>query len=440
MPEAIQKLVSHAELAVKRCALLTLGFSTPGLVESLNDYFSGIVDRFGKILLQVRSETTVVSHANTAQSGTSTPNGSLYERQSSSVFGEDDYEIQRDELGRQEWSHFQMGLRVLSSTLALAGKVETEFEGLAIGLLRKVDGILQGTSNAKESEGDDAVCASSLLALRLSSLNSRELQGFIQKLVHGKTATDKDEPLFTPASLAISQLAIKAQRYLYDTLFLPIEKRLSVIPLMEVWTATGPQNPSPFDLELPQFSLSPGEYMTRIGEHLLSLPQQLDLYADDASLAYSTGSLPGMMDRGVSSELKEDGQTLHEEEDEEVDITYLWMTSVSIGTMSSFVSFASQIPTLSISGTSQLVADMRYLVNVLSAMEILPSKEFSMLMEGLSMDLETLQRLQERVRDMSLTTEIPDDLSGYASLVAEFPDLFSRIVSQRLGGGVNNTV
>ncbi len=200
---------------------------------------------------------------------------------------------------------------------------------------------------------------------------------------------------------------------------------------MEVWTATGPQNPSPFDLELPQFSLSPGEYMTRIGEHLLSLPQQLDLYADDASLAYSLGSLPGMEGQSVPSSSgvqgmdKKETEGVDGETDDEIDITYLWMTAVCHETLSTFVSSALSIPALSLYGTRQLIADMNYLVNVLSAMEIQASREFLGLLACLSLEPESLGQ------EVDGQDAVGQEKDEAALLAMEYPEILFRVRAMR---------
>ena len=219
-------------------------------------------------------------------------------------------------------------------------------------------------------------CEASVLALVLSDLNSNEKKNAISHL-------KAQAHVFKPSVEQIQFFSIKVQKYLYDTMFISIDRKLKVLPFMEIWSndAHLKQNASPFDLQIPQFSLSPLEYVTRIGEHLLSLPQQLDLYMDDVSLAYSISTLP-FMSHSESIVSADPNDSMQDEEIQ--DITYMWITSVCRGTMDSYYRNAMLIPQLSSHGLSQLITDMQYLVNVFSAMDIQPMEQFKDLLDGLA--------------------------------------------------------
>ena len=90
---------------------------------------------------------------------------------------------------------------------------------------------------------------------------------------------------------------------------------------------------SPAGIEMPSFSLSPLSYITQIGEHLFSLPQQLDPFAAGEG----------------------DGET-----DEELDTAFVtqWLSHISSNTMSLYVQKICQIPTLSNHGVKQLITDI----------------------------------------------------------------------------------
>jgi len=56
------------------------------------------------------------------------------------------------------------------------------------------------------------------------------------------------------------------------------------MPTLPQWNASGaaqPANPLPGVTEMPAFSLAPSAYITTIGEHLLTLPQQLESYSEE---------------------------------------------------------------------------------------------------------------------------------------------------------------
>ena len=353
MPETVTQLLLYVEKAIDRCGTLTMGLNTCGLVEALNDFFCGIVDRFSKILLQIRSETDVndVIRKKNLENGEG-----IYSRNSSNEF--EDFEIKNDDMGQQEWANFQLGLRFLGVNLKLQETL-TDYQGYIVNLITHAEFKFGKIGNFDGNKWNSS--EASLLALQGSVLNSQNQWTRLNSL---KT----DDFVFKTSLKEIQSFSVKSQKYIYDTLFMPINRLLSSVSGMDIWQSTSVLNPSPFDLELPNFSISPLEYITRIGEHLLCLPQQLDLYMDDPCLSMSLSTLP-WIDESTLNSLKDD--------DNVIDATYVWITSVCRGTFTMYLETASSIPTLSKLGRSQLHTDMGYLINILSAMDIEPSQSFS---------------------------------------------------------------
>jgi len=211
--------------------------------------------------------------------------------------------------------------------------------------------------------------------IRLSSLNSYELRECIRiitkqyyqpkKEATTNTATTDDakvdttEPPVSAVPLDISELEplpldqvrstmlnnVKArmsritnecQRFIYDAVFLTIEEQLADLYHKDHWSHATSTKSSPFNFEIPQFSLSPSSYIVSIGEHLLSLPQHLELYLNDEALTYSVNTLPycqpmELLTRSLledlnitpSSKLVKENQ--HQDEDSEVCIKFLFL-------------------------------------------------------------------------------------------------------------------
>jgi len=168
-------------------------------------------------------------------------------------------------------------------------------------------------------------------------------------------------------------------------------------------------------LNLPSFSLSPLPYITQIGEHLLTLPQQLEPFANkDFALSLETpissvglrvsedavivdGEANAVLTRNnnsfdsveedstsisrnfssfqLSSENsnKEENQRTSEplEEMEETNgFVFQWINSITRGTMGLYMQKIIEIPHLSETGAKQLAADIGYLMNVASALGV----------------------------------------------------------------------
>lgn len=108
-------------------------------------------------------------------------------------------------------------------------------------------------------------------------------------------------------------------------------------------------------LEVPTFSMTPLSYISQIGEHLFTLPQQLEPYA-------SVGAQP-TDSRPASPFVSEDNDELGSEASELADgdstgFVYQWVSAASRAAMSLYLQKISQIKGLSALGTKQLLTDI----------------------------------------------------------------------------------
>lgn len=233
---------------------------------------------------------------------------------------------------------------------------------------------------------------SSMALLRTSRLNSHELQRVIGQV---STLNEQDSVvtvMLKDAHQAIFDLTAECQAMLHKAILGPIIRHLDTIPtLRSVWTAPEPPSrrknvqDATIHVDMPQFSLSPNAYITRIGEKLLMLPQEFEVYADDSSLRYHIESAPFIEKSDLSAHDEEEDtidaseehqqQPLDNEEEEEEegsDVIQLWTTSIARGTMARFLDEIRKIQKTTPQGQRQLRTDIEYLVNVLSALDVQP--------------------------------------------------------------------
>lgn len=296
----------------------------------------------------------------------------------------------------------------------------------------------------------------SLSLLRQSALNSYELGRLLSAL------DQPDQSLLSRASAALHEFTRACQRFVFDTVHLPIVRHLAGVGTMTaVWTADdastsgggGRAGRNPFNLEIPQFSLSPSKYITKVGEQLLMLPQQFEVYAVDRdALAFGVEGLPfaDEVPTVVVSEQQQQAEILAQDTTKFVgerehdlgavdvsvhvplspttsllpsrgarvvpmtptttrlaapplltltpeEVTHLWYTSLSRGTMHALLDQILSIPSLSSQGARQLSADIGYLINVLAALEIEPVPDLARVHRVLGMDdTEVFRRLRNR--------------------------------------------
>eukprot|EP00833_Pecoramyces_ruminatium_P000222 jgi/Orpsp1_1/1174254/evm.model.c7180000049411.1 len=184
----------------------------------------------------------------------------------------------------------------------------------------------------------------------------------------------------------MAKITNECQRFIYDALFITIDEQLSEFYNREHWShaASASNKISPFNFEIPQFSLSPSSYIVSIGEHLLSLPQHLELYLNDEALTYSVNTLPYcqpisllthslLEDLNITPSTRINDDPFHQEgEDSEFEEPsgHMWIISLCNGTMVKYIKNIMKLKELTFQESKQLGTDIGYLMNVFGALEI----------------------------------------------------------------------
>jgi hypothetical protein len=187
--------------------------------------------------------------------------------------------------------------------------------------------------------------------------------------------------------MRMSRMTNECQRFIYDALFLTIDEQLTDIYHRERWShaASALSKISPFNFEIPQFSLSPSSYIVSIGEHLLSLPQHLELYLNDEALTYSVNTLPYcqplslltyslLEELGITPSTRASDDPFHPQEAEDSEFEepsgHMWIVSLCNGTMVKYIKNIMKLKELTTQESKQLGTDIGYLMNVFGALEI----------------------------------------------------------------------
>ncbi|CAG8566907.1 3587_t:CDS:2 [Funneliformis caledonium] len=438
MSETIGEIFMMAESGLNRCMTLTYGFGGIGLIEVLNFFFTTFIKEYQILLDQLRLDSGLDGSfcGRGVLSGTSAVN------KGGDNSNNDYFDFDQDKLQQEDWSNFHIGLKLLATCRTTSERL-SEFEEKVKNNLATVKDLIVHDSLNEDLEWYERRSSvtsslegqikrstftgtqSSLLLLRQSPLNSYHLNELLTNI--------ETKQILSPSVNAVDIFIRSCQRYIFDTIFFPIARHLTNLPNMEIWNSVVEkvQN-SPFNLQIPTFSLQPSEYITRIGEHLLTLPQQFEVYADDKSLEFSIKSLPYSDEKpiqekeiydliedkkkgstvkekgnpeeiettsitivGESSTIKEEGSML-QSEDEEIsteEITHAWITSLARGTMHAICEKVLMIPQLSTHGTQQLLTDLGYLTNVLSTLDIPPIRELHKIVKVLEMDEDQIFRM-----------------------------------------------
>ncbi|KAJ3068019.1 hypothetical protein HK102_007277, partial [Quaeritorhiza haematococci] len=438
MGDLLPNLIKFAEAATMRCIQLTDGFGAVGLLEALNAYFVAIIDRYKALLQLVRSETSFGKRSKKQKGGNAAASSSAADlQQHMDDTPLDDYELGSGDLmgnkQQQDWAHFQVGLGLLGICAAMTKRLQAFDENVKKTLssvvktridLAHTESLTEFVEQQQEHKDE---CVASLVLLKLSALNSYKLHNLISSIEDsglsstaplplktgsgpaGKdssTSPESRSPTLSETFKSLSTLTTSSQKLVFDILTFPIQKAIAPVPTLEIWASSASTTSSPFNLEMPQFSLSPSGWIMKVGEHLLTLPQQLELYSDDEALGFEVGSLPFLEEEEESEEGKKesggagsgdgegttagaaadgattDGQPLEEpiqpndqnptvlhpnsdsedsDSEDQTAVAHLWLTSISRGTMSHLLTTILKIKNLTPQGRKQLVTDLGYL-------------------------------------------------------------------------------
>uniref|UniRef100_A0A8C1AZM5 Conserved oligomeric Golgi complex subunit 7 n=1 Tax=Cyprinus carpio carpio TaxID=630221 RepID=A0A8C1AZM5_CYPCA len=197
----------------------------------------------------------------------------------------------------------------------------------------------------------------------LQQTNTAEYNTVLETLHSLKEKGTGNSSLLAETRSALTRLNQQANQLAFDSVFLQIKQQLFLLNKPE---GRGSANLSEtLTDDLPAFSLSPQEYITNIGQYIMSLPLHLEPFVTQEDpaleLALHTGKLPYPPEQG------DDVPELENTAD-------YWLGSIARATMQTYCDFILQLPELSLHATKQLATDIDYLSNVMDALGLQTSR------------------------------------------------------------------
>uniref|UniRef100_A0AAQ5YBH3 Conserved oligomeric Golgi complex subunit 7 n=1 Tax=Amphiprion ocellaris TaxID=80972 RepID=A0AAQ5YBH3_AMPOC len=190
--------------------------------------------------------------------------------------------------------------------------------------------------------------------------NVAEYNNLMEVLYSLKEKGTGNSSLLAEPRTALTRLNQQANQLAFDSVFLQIKHQLCLVSKMEA-----PGFGESYTEDLPTFSLSPQEYITNIGQYLMSLPLHLEPFVtqEDPALemALHAGKLPFPPEQG--DDLPELDNTAD-----------YWLGSIARATMQTYCDAILLIPQLSTHSAKQLATDIDYLSNVMDALGLQPSR------------------------------------------------------------------
>ncbi|CAB4065389.1 COG7 [Lepeophtheirus salmonis] len=94
----------------------------------------------------------------------------------------------------------------------------------------------------------------------------------------------KSYPILNDSIQLVTGMLEDLQSATFKILFHSIQEELNIIPSLPIWKVN---QYGPKEVDLPDCSFSPQEYITKIGQYLMTLPQHLEPYMSDDNIALS---------------------------------------------------------------------------------------------------------------------------------------------------------
>ncbi|XP_041376538.1 conserved oligomeric Golgi complex subunit 7-like [Gigantopelta aegis] len=317
--ESVNKLFNAANQANERCQKLTNGFCYEGLLAAIKTYFTNYCHEFHRVLGNIR-EKCRTSHVTDSE----------------------------------DWSNFQHSLRIIQTCGDLITHTEQLDELLISSILHSVGKYLGSSSPTKDTVKKCSLRRSTLQFQASLFLDDESAIAALETMVTSLEEGDTPSVL-TDVKAQMSRLSEEVHKFGFDIVFAQLQKYLSNLSNMEIWTSHSAGGAMTSDL--PTFSISPQEYITKIGQYLMTLPQHLDPFTLQDSSSLTVALKHGKL-------LYTDEQEMSEH------LADLWLESVAKGTMHMFSEEIIKIHQLTPHATKQLITDIDYLNNVLDDLGI----------------------------------------------------------------------
>ncbi|KAJ1095921.1 hypothetical protein NDU88_001071 [Pleurodeles waltl] len=341
LSQSVSKLFSLASGAVERCIKLTDGLGACGLLQALQALFKKYVSDFTNTLQSIRKKCKLDS-------------------------------IPSDSLFQEDWSAFQNSVRLITTCGELLRQCGDFEQQLANRILATAGKYLSDSYSPRSLAGIQEVSVSERKSTAknpwqeynyLLKENPSEYGSLMETLYTLKEKGAGNNNLLSVPRAALTRQNQVAHQLAFDSVFLRIKQQLLLVSKMECWSSAGTGETLTDDL--PTFSLTPLEYISNIGQYIMSLPLHLEPFVtqEDPALemALHAGKLPYPPEQG-------------EELPELDNMADYWLGSIARATMQTYCEVILHIPELTPHATKQLATDIDYLMNVMDALGLQASR------------------------------------------------------------------
>lgn len=292
---SISRIMEYANEANKRCKLFTDGCGYPGLLKSLTSYFNKCLEKYQAAVWQ----------------------------------------LERKKVKHEDWNLFQMCLTLMQTIGDLLGQIQ-QFEKSLVIDITETNNKLQSTTVSVFNQ---------YKKLLLNASSQTDLENLVSSF------QKEEQTILDPIIKSINKLCSDLHRATYEVIFAPIFTQLLLVQKAPAWS-TETNKMTQLSADLPDYSFAPQEYITQVGQYLMTLPQHLEpfLLRENPSLTHALKAADPQYDAQSSTESG---------------FTGILLDIIAKGTCQMFLDQTLGICQLSPAACKQLATDIDYLGNVL---------------------------------------------------------------------------
>ncbi|MBW0482233.1 hypothetical protein O181_021948 [Austropuccinia psidii MF-1] len=439
LPQCLESLFNLANSAMDRCEAFTHGYGLLGCLQAIDLMFSEYLDTSRQTLIAEREG----HEKKKIDVGFKDIGGQVKANQFSSRSSDHQrLDLEGLDYSSEDWEIFQQGLKLLAACKMTHDKLCAYEKKSSSHIFHMVTRLRQNSNETVAINEDLQVIRIKLskgakVLLKESNLNSAALweifdsmqpldQSPSSNLTHAKdtamsllnkrrfssatkpSPTPQSHSLYPKTNLAFSKLIRECQNMVQSVILLPLLKQVQDYPSLSLWSQsenelhkmTHMNSISTIDLKiLDQFSKSPTELVSKLGEGLFNLPRLFETYTtvEGDALSFSLETLPFInyeefLANWLEYHKSNESDALNIPENKSPPfssemVISTWLSSLTLAVVNQITEHT--IPSLisrqklSPSAKSQLLIDLDYLNNVVKALDA---------------DTDALEKMQERLQ------------------------------------------
>jgi len=372
LTDSITKIFTNLiDKEIQRCIQYTNGCGLAMLIDALKIFLKNYLEEFKRIVINLK-ERKHHQHQQQQQSQdtllhTSSSSINLNNQQTSVVVTED-------------WESFRHFVRIIQ----IVGDLIIKYEELEIKIEKQIQEIfLHNNNNNKLND-----MQSNLLSIYnfkeylLQDSDRIKLNRLITIIESGD-----DYNLMKDLLKPLYSLSESVHKYAFEIVFAPVKYLIKSLSKSNIWLNKIKDTNNSNSSNVPLFAFAPQEYITKIGQYLLTLPQNFEPFTmqDNANLivALHKGKLPYLDVKDLSD-----------------DITTCWLDSIANATAITFTDeiLNMQQQTISVNSQRQLIIDIEFICSVFEDVGL---KEYTNLLDILQLLKCSIDSFEETSKNKS---------------------------------------